>query len=317
MTGVRSSWPTTFTNRRRARSRASSAASTSCSRSEVTTGATIRRRARSAGARHPRGPLPPYPRHRGRGRRLPRCRTRRRTGRSGAARCSGCSASAPPASCGAPRCRPGWRRVLRPVTINDQTGLTGLLPSTGRFRIYTVTGDAAEAERRRVPAHRRRPRSTDPPCSTSPTSASGSRRPSLTRDFQCVTGWRVADVPWQGVKLADLLDEVGVQPSATHVRFWSFDGVYTETLTLEQARRDDVLIAHRDAGQAGHPRARRAGAPLRGADVRLQVAQVARAHRGGRRPRRPHRPRLLGAPRLRRRRVGRARRTAAATTDPT
>jgi DMSO/TMAO reductase YedYZ molybdopterin-dependent catalytic subunit len=55
-------------------------------------------------------------------------------------------------------------------------------------------------------------------------------------------------VPWQGVKLADLLDDVGAQPSATHVRFWSFDGVYTETLTLDQARRDDVLIAHRMQG---------------------------------------------------------------------
>jgi DMSO/TMAO reductase YedYZ molybdopterin-dependent catalytic subunit len=67
----------------------------------------------------------------------------------------------------------------------------------------------------------------------------------LTRDFQCVTGWRVQDVPWQGVKLADLLDEVGADPAATHVRFHSFDGVYTETLTMEQARRDDVLVAHR------------------------------------------------------------------------
>ncbi len=34
-------------------------------------------------------------------------------------------------------------------------------------------------------------------------------------------------------------------PAATHVRFHSFDGVYTETLTMEQARRDDVLVAHR------------------------------------------------------------------------
>ena len=26
---------------------------------------------------------------------------------------------------------------------------------------------------------------------------------SLTRDFQCVTGWRVAEVQWKGVRLAD------------------------------------------------------------------------------------------------------------------
>jgi len=34
----------------------------------------------------------------------------------------------------------GLEAVLRPVAINDRTGLTGLIPATGRFRIYTVTG---------------------------------------------------------------------------------------------------------------------------------------------------------------------------------
>ena len=47
------------------------------------------------------------------------------------------------------------------------------------------------------------------------------------------------------------------RPSATHVRFWSFDGAYTETLTIDQARRDDVLIAHRC--WAGRSRASTAG----------------------------------------------------------
>jgi DMSO/TMAO reductase YedYZ molybdopterin-dependent catalytic subunit len=31
---------------------------------------------------------------------------------------------------------------------------------------------------------------------------------------------------------------------ASHLVLYSFDGTYTETLTLDQARRDDVLIAH-------------------------------------------------------------------------
>ena len=88
----------------------------------------------------------------------------------------------------------------------------------------------------------------------------------LTRDFQCVTGWRVPDVPWEGVKLIDVLDEVGVQPTATHVRFWSFDGVYTETLTLDQAERDDVLVAHRMEGKSVN---RAHGGP-----VRLYVAPM-------------------------------------------
>ena len=32
----------------------------------------------------------------------------------------------------------------------------------------------------------------------------------MTKDFQCVTGWRVADVPWSGVLLRDVLAVAGV-----------------------------------------------------------------------------------------------------------
>jgi DMSO/TMAO reductase YedYZ molybdopterin-dependent catalytic subunit len=73
-------------------------------------------------------------------------------------------------------------------------------------------------------------------------------------------------VAWKGVLLADLLDEVGARADATHVRFWSFDGVYTETLTMEQARRNDVLVAHH---MLGKPVTREHGGP-----VRLYVAPM-------------------------------------------
>jgi DMSO/TMAO reductase YedYZ molybdopterin-dependent catalytic subunit len=138
----------------------------------------------------------------------------------------------------------GLERLLRPITSNDRTGLTAFLPTGGRFRIYTVTGDLpakSDADYRLVvDGLVARPATLD---ITAVREALPQTQ--LTRDFQCVTGWRVQDVPWQGVKLADLLDEVGADPAATHVRFHSFDGVYTETLTMEQARRDDVLVAHR------------------------------------------------------------------------
>src|SRR5262249_28995272 len=62
--------------------------------------------------------------------------------------------------------------------------------------------------------------------------------------FQCVTGWRVSDVKWRGVKLRDVLDRVGVTDEARAVRFYSFDGAYSESLTLEQARRNDVILAY-------------------------------------------------------------------------
>ena len=85
---------------------------------------------------------------------------------------------------------------------------------------------------------------------------------------------------WRGVRLADVLDRAGVADDARAVRFISFDGAYTESLTLEQARRNDVIVAYELEGDDALERARRTGAPLRRADVRLQVDQVAGRHRG-------------------------------------
>jgi DMSO/TMAO reductase YedYZ molybdopterin-dependent catalytic subunit len=67
----------------------------------------------------------------------------------------------------------------------------------------------------------------------------------LVLDFQCVTGWRVRNVPWSGVRLGDLLDAAGVRPDARAITFRSFDGAYTESLTLAQAKRPDVIVALR------------------------------------------------------------------------
>ena len=85
-------------------------------------------------------------------------------------------------------------------------------------------------------------------------------RTRLTRDFQCVTGWRVPDVRWEGVRLATLLDRAGVGSRAQAVQFVSYDGTYTESLTLEQARRDDVLVADTLDGK---PIGRAHGGPVR------------------------------------------------------
>lgn len=136
--------------------------------------------------------------------------------------------------------------ALRPVTNNDPTGLTGLIPGADRFRIYTVTGDrpnqSRAAWRMRVSGLVERP-TTFRFADLLDLPAAG-----LTADFQCVTGWRVNDVAWKGVRLADVLDQVGVQDAATHVRFTSFDGAYSESLSLSQARRDDVLVAYEMLG---------------------------------------------------------------------
>jgi DMSO/TMAO reductase YedYZ molybdopterin-dependent catalytic subunit len=145
----------------------------------------------------------------------------------------------------------GLARTLSP-------GVAALLPSGGRFRIYTVTGFLP----RKAPADYRLAVDglVDRPLDLGFDDLLARPATALTRDFQCVTGWRVADVAWRGVKLADLLDEAGVQPTAKAIRLFSFDGVYTESLTLEQARRDDVLVVHE---MEGKPVSRPHGGPVR------------------------------------------------------
>jgi DMSO/TMAO reductase YedYZ molybdopterin-dependent catalytic subunit len=133
--------------------------------------------------------------------------------------------------------------ALAPLETRDPTGLLGLLPLGDTFRYYSVTGGVPEQDagsyRLTVSGAVERPgRHTLADLQAMPQTA-------LVRDFQCVTGWRVPDVPWAGVRLAHLLDLAGPDPTATAVRLTSFDGTYTESLTLEQARRDDVLVALR------------------------------------------------------------------------
>lgn len=132
-------------------------------------------------------------------------------------------------------------RLLRPVEENDPTGLTSLLPAGNTFRFYTVTG----AEPTRTTADYRLKVSglVDRPVTLSFADLQSMPQTSLVKDFQCVTGWRVPGVHWSGVALPDLLDHVGVKPTAAALRFTSFDGTYTESLTLAQARRHDVLVA--------------------------------------------------------------------------
>jgi DMSO/TMAO reductase YedYZ molybdopterin-dependent catalytic subunit len=140
-------------------------------------------------------------------------------------------------------------KALRPLTLRDRTGLTSYLPGSGRFRIYSVTGHSPK----RTTAEYRLTVDglVDRPLSlTYEQLRTELPQTGLTKDFQCVTGWRVRDVEWAGVTVADVLDRAGVGSGATHLRFHSFDGTYTETLTLDQARRPDVLVAHVMLGKA-------------------------------------------------------------------
>jgi DMSO/TMAO reductase YedYZ molybdopterin-dependent catalytic subunit len=154
--------------------------------------------------------------------------------------------------------------LLAPLQTLDPTGITGLVPNGGGFRFYSVTSGTpsrtATDYRLTVGGLVRRP------ITLTLAGLHGMWQTAITKDFQCVTGWRVPDVHWAGVALPDLLDRVGVLPGAKAVRFTSFDGTYTESLTLAQARRRDVLVA---TSMIGKEVSRDHGGP-----VRLYVAPM-------------------------------------------
>ncbi|MCX4750637.1 molybdopterin-dependent oxidoreductase [Kitasatospora sp. NBC_01287] len=131
--------------------------------------------------------------------------------------------------------------LLSGIAKQDPTGLTGLLPDTGSFEYYSVTGavptKTAADYRLTVDGL------VDRPASYTLAQLQALPQVRIVHDVQCVTGWRVPKTPFEGVRLADLLEAAGVGKGATAVHFTCFDGSYTESLTLEQARRDDVLVA--------------------------------------------------------------------------
>ena len=130
---------------------------------------------------------------------------------------------------------------INAVASRDPTGLTSLLPGTSGFRYYSVTG--SEPVRSQADYRLTVKGLVDKPAVLSFADLASMPQTHLTKDFQCVTGWRVPGVAWSGVLLSDLLSSVGVQDQAQAVLFGSFDGEYTESLTLEQARDAQVLVA--------------------------------------------------------------------------
>ena len=67
-------------------------------------------------------------------------------------------------------------------------------------------------------------------------------------DFHCVEGWSVHDVPWNGVRLATVLELAEVRSAATHVTFHTIGGKYNESLPLAVALEDRTLLAYGVAG---------------------------------------------------------------------
>ncbi|MFI0509470.1 molybdopterin-dependent oxidoreductase [Streptomyces sp. WSLK1-5] len=143
----------------------------------------------------------------------------------------------------APQLQSGWDGVLSAASQVDKTGLTGLLPNPGGFRYYSVVGSVPRKDETNYAL--RIGGLVDRPQTYTLSELRAMPQTRVVHDVLCTDGWRVDDTPFEGVKLADLLDAAGVHSKGAAVRFTCFDGAYTESLTLEQARRSDVLVALR------------------------------------------------------------------------
>jgi DMSO/TMAO reductase YedYZ molybdopterin-dependent catalytic subunit len=148
-------------------------------------------------------------------------------------------------------------RFLSPLTSSGSQLLGDLLP-VGGWRIYTISGS--------MPIF-------DPSTWRLEIAGLVERPQTLTYDqlqalpqvhqvstFHCVTGWTVKDVHWSGVRFQQLFELVRPLPRATAVRFVSMERPYEDSLTLEQLRLPDALLATR---LGGSPLSRPHGAPAR------------------------------------------------------
>jgi methionine sulfoxide reductase catalytic subunit len=61
-------------------------------------------------------------------------------------------------------------------------------------------------------------------------------------DFHCVEGWSVFNITYEGLLVSDLLKITGISSTAKYVKFYSADGQYADTLSIEQAHMKDVMI---------------------------------------------------------------------------
>ncbi len=61
--------------------------------------------------------------------------------------------------------------------------------------------------------------------------------------LHCVEGWSVT-LLWEGVLVEDLIEEAGVDPAATTVIFYAYDG-YSTSVPLDYIIDNDILIAYK------------------------------------------------------------------------
>lgn len=81
----------------------------------------------------------------------------------------------------------------------------------------------------------------------------------FTADFHCVTTWSKLDVQWTGIKVTDFMQQIAVDPKATHLMQHCYGG-YTTNLSLDDFLREENFFAHTLFGE---PLSAEHGGPLR------------------------------------------------------
>jgi DMSO/TMAO reductase YedYZ molybdopterin-dependent catalytic subunit len=132
----------------------------------------------------------------------------------------------------------GITSLLSPLR---STGLGNIVPGEGGFVLYTVTGGYPAAP---PDYHLTVDGMVAHPLSLSVADLESLPATRIVHNFQCVTGWLVPNVHWVGVRLTDLAKHAGASPKASAFWFTSFDGVYTESLTMEQAGQSGAIVAY-------------------------------------------------------------------------
>jgi DMSO/TMAO reductase YedYZ molybdopterin-dependent catalytic subunit len=147
--------------------------------------------------------------------------------------------------------------VLSPLTSSISQLLGNLFP-VGGWRIYTISGSMPIFDpneyRLEIGGLVRRPRSfTYAELLALP-------RSHQVSTFHCVTGWTVDNVRWSGVRFQHLLDLVEPLPAAKALRFDSLEVPYNDSLTTDQVKLHDVMLA---LEMDGEPLSRPHGSPAR------------------------------------------------------
>src|SRR5207237_1746947 len=137
-------------------------------------------------------------------------------------------------------------RLVSPLT-SAASQLVGNLVPVGGWRIYTISGTMPLFDplswRLEIDGLVKRPRTLNYRQLTALPKAE------QVSTFHCVTGWTADNVHWGGVRFQSLFDLVQPLPSAAAVRFVSMERPYEDSLTLEQLRLPDAMLAYRLAGQ--------------------------------------------------------------------